>query len=224
MVVLLITGNIAAQNNSNEKVDKEKGYFNLTSVSAILGSENPYFRIKEVVPSFTMVNGYNLNKNIGVGIGVGAELYNYAVFPIFADIRYKLNRKGFYPFFALKAGYGVAESSKTLDYYEYYPHYYAYDYSSSIGSGYYYPKTSSTNKGGLMFSPEVGIYVPLLNKLDMTISVGYRYQQLESKRTINSNGYYGDQSSIAPNPDLITTDKIKATLNRFTLSVGFQFR
>jgi hypothetical protein len=148
---------------------KESGYFNLTSFSGIIGSSDDNLDTKEWISSVTMVNGYSFNKHFSVGVGAGAEFYKYAVFPVFADFRYKFPMQNYTPFIALQGGYSFANNhKKLLDIYNH--------------------NASFKNKGGWMFGPQAGVEFLLKPNIGLVVGVGYRYQKLKSE--IKESTYY----------------------------------
>ncbi len=177
---------------------KESGYFNLTSIGAIIGTPNDDFETNSVVPSLSIVNGYSFNNRFSAGVGVGAEIYQYAIFPVFADIRYKIQRSEYSPYFALKGGYSFAKNDKVLD----------------GGYDYYYPSNVIfENKGGWMCNPEVGVYFSIAKHINMNVGVGYRYQHLETKITTPQSVYTSE-----------TISDISTAFNRLSFTIGFEFR
>ena len=180
---------------------KKKGYYNTTQISILTGNRTtirqmgyyyyPYSYYSsfvpypgyapstyydtqtklQVSPSVSMTHGYMFNEHWAVGIGVGFEVFNYNVFPLFADIRYTLWDDKISPFFSFKAGYAFSLSKTkhhddgiSLDYEPY------YIYGADV-----------KNSGGLMLHPEIGVKVPLSEKADLFFTVAYRYQTLRSK-------------------------------------------
>ena len=190
---------------------KKKGYYNTTQISILMGNRAtirqmgyyyystfssssylPYNSIApsiyhdtqtklQVSPSVTMTHGYMFNEHWSAGIGVGFEVFNYNVFPMFADIRYTLWDDKISPFFSFKAGYAFSLSKTkhhddgiSLDYEPY------YIYGADV-----------KNYGGLMLHPEIGVKVPLSETADLLFTVAYRHQTLKSKvsQEYDSNNY-----------------------------------
>lgn len=135
---------------------KKHGYFNISSVSLLLG-EGQSDRIP--VPSFTVVNGYYFHPRVYTGIGIGYEYYQWSVMPLFADVKYLLRRHDIIPFASLKLGYGIPLES-------------AEDLSD------YYPFDDARTYGGVMISPELGLLFPRGQRDAILLSVGYHHQQL----------------------------------------------
>lgn len=198
LTAFLVTAVNAGSQNNIKSEPSEKSYFNLTSISIVTGvpGDNDNFKTAAVIPSITMVNGCVFNNRFSIGLGVGEEVYKYAVFPVFADFRYRFHRGDYHPFIALKGGYAFADSHSKL-----------YNY---------YSNTKFNNKGGWMLNPEVGAYFPIGKKIDLAVSLGYRLQDLESHIEIPSYS-----SSGKP---ITKSENIKTTLNRLSFGIGFQFR
>ncbi len=209
---LFLIPTLNAQESQSEKSVKESGYVNLTSIAAIIGTPDDYSKTNTVVPSLSMINGYRFNENFSAGIGVGVDFFRYAIFPVFADFRYTLSCGSYRPFLALKGGYAFADSDKPLSDYSY-PGYYYYDtmlydmlpYSSS---------KEYKNSGGWMANPEIGVYIPLSAKLDLSLGLGYRFQELGTE--VSFTDYEGKP--------LDRKSGITSTFNRLTISIGIALK
>jgi hypothetical protein len=162
-------------------------YFNHTQVSLLVGEESEDKARKAMIPSFQTVTGLRLGEHFGIGLGVGVEPFRYVAFPVFMSGYYFLSDKKTAPYFAAKAGYAFANSHKRLDNYYYYGDY--------------------TNKGGLMFNPEIGLRIQM-PYFDMTLSGGYRFQHLESKVSQKGSPY---------------TYKHKVDYHRVSVALGIMF-
>lgn len=176
---------------------KEKGFYNIMHFSLLLGAGQftdrpayytpyqpysstyivphpvyyyPDFRTTlTVAPSFTITNGYMFNEHWAAGAGVGFEIFNYNLFPLFAELRYTLWDHKISPFVVLKSGYSFA-GFKARHFDELYldwPPYYTND-------------TSLRHYGGFMLHPEVGVKVPLNENSDLLFTAAYRYQKTRS--------------------------------------------
>ena len=177
---------------------KKKGYYNITHINMLMGnrmtvsainyyphyslsslyypysSTSAYYDVKtklRIAPSITMTQGYMFNEHWAAGIGVGFEIFNYNVFPLFADIRYTLWDNKISPFFSFKTGYAFNlskikhhDDGIALNFYPYYV------YNADV-----------KNSGGLMVHPEIGVKVPLSEKADILFTVAYRYQALKTE-------------------------------------------
>jgi hypothetical protein len=176
---------------------KEKGLYNIMQVSLLLGSSQltdrtsynipyypysstiyapytvyyyPYTRTTlNVAPSFTITNGYMFNKHWAAGAGVGFEIFDYNLFPLFAELQYTLWDNKISPFVVVKGGYAFG-SFKAKHYDELYLNW----------SPYYIADTRLRNYGGLMVHPEIGVKVPLSENSDLLFIVAYRYQKTKS--------------------------------------------
>ena len=162
-------------------------YFNHTQIALLIGEESEDQMRKAMIPSFQTVTGILLGKHWGLGIGVGVEPYEYVVFPVFLSGNYFFSNNKSAPYFAAKAGYAFANSHKRLDY-----AYYNGDY---------------TNQGGFMLNPEIGLRIKM-PYFDMTLSGGYRFQQLESRISQADSPY---------------TYKRRVDYNRATFTLGIMF-
>ena len=178
ILLALLTTNAFSQ-NENIRIEnrKNKGYFNTTQVSLLMGRDplneqsNYYFNyIKEqfkihTLPSVTITNGYMFNEQWSAGIGIGFEMFDQNLFPLFADIRYTLRDNEIAPFFAIKTGYSIGHLKKKHydEFYFYYQPYYVTD-------------VYFKNHGGFMFHPEIGTKIPLSEKADLLLTIAYRYQ------------------------------------------------
>ena len=182
-LLLLLTLSIFAQsgkevnlNGENNEVNssfnnrKEKGFYNIMHFSLLLGTSQftdgpTYFRTA-VSPSFTITNGYIFNEHWAAGAGVGFEIFNYNLFPLFAEIRYTLWDHKISPFVVLKGGYSFA-NFKAKHYDELYLNWPPYNINDA----------RFRNYGGFMFNPEVGVKVPLNENSDLLFTAAYRYSE-----------------------------------------------
>jgi hypothetical protein len=176
---------------------KEKGFYSIMQINLLFGNSQitdmtsyytpynyssssliapdpayyrPYMRTTlAVAPSFTITNGYLFNEHWAAGAGVGFEIFDYNLFPIFAELRYTLWDHKISPFVVVKGGYSFA-SFKTKNYDELYLNWTPY-YLNNVGLRHY---------GGLMVHPEIGVKVPLSDNSDLLFTVAYRYQKTKS--------------------------------------------
>lgn len=176
---------------------KEKGFYNIMQVSLLFGNSqlidrtfystpyyinsstyiapdpgyyHPYTRtILTVAPSFTLTNGYMFNEHWAAGAGVGFEIFDYNLFPLFAELRYTLWDNKISPFVVVKGGYSFG-GFKANHYDELYLNW----------SPYYIADTRLRNYGGLMVHPEIGVKVPLSENSDLLFTAAYRYQKIKS--------------------------------------------
>jgi hypothetical protein len=183
--------------NSGFTDRKEKGFYNIMHFSFLLGSGQftdgpayytPYLPSSSsyiaphpvyyypgirstltVAPSFTITNGYMFNEHWAAGAGVGVEIFNYYLFPLFAELRYTFWDNKISPYVVFKSGYSFA-GFKARHFDELYldwPPYYTND-------------TRLRNYGGFMLHPEVGVKVPLNENSDLLFTAAYRYQKTKS--------------------------------------------
>jgi hypothetical protein len=155
---------------------KEKGFYNIMQVSLLFASSQLTDRTSSytrntltVAPSFTLTNGYMFNEHWAAGTGVGFEIFDYNLFPLFAELRYTLWDNKISPFVAVKGGYSFG-SFKAKHYDELYLNW----------SPYYIADTRLRHYGGLMVHPEIGVKVPLSENSDLLFTAAYRYQKTKS--------------------------------------------
>jgi hypothetical protein len=187
----------ADKNEVHSRFDhrKEKGFYNIMQVSLIMGNSQftdkstytmpydtysspiiapvysyPYTRNRlAVAPSFTISNGYRFNEHFALGAGAGFEVFDYNLFPLFAELRYTVWDHKISPFIVVKGGYSLS-SFKEKHYDDLYLNW----------SPYYVNNAGLRQYGGLMFQPEVGVKVPLNENSDLMFTAAYRYQKTKS--------------------------------------------
>lgn len=204
MAVLTMTIHVTGQGQVLDDVitlfgknKKEKGYFNVTQVSLLMGNRQttewntyyyphgypywssssiayPYgnYRARndlQIAPSVTITNGYRFNEHWAAGVGIGFEIFNNNLFPVFADIRYTLWDSKVSPFFALKTGYAF-NSFKRIH----------YDSKYLDFEPYYVYNADIRVYGGFMLNPEIGVKVTLSEKTDLLFIVAYRHQKIKT--------------------------------------------
>jgi len=208
---------------------KEKGFYNIMQVNFLFGNSQvtdmtsyytqyynnsstiiapnpvnyrPYTRTAlAVAPSFTISNGYMFNEHWAAGAGAGFEIFDYNLFPLFAELRYTLWDHKISPFVVLKGGYSFA-SFKAKH----------YDELNLNWSPYYIADTELRHYGGLMVHPEIGVKMPLSENSDLLFTVAYRYQKTKS---VARKDYDNDQF-----------DKWEHTedINRLSFGLAIMFR
>jgi hypothetical protein len=121
---------------------------------------------------------YAFHKNLSAGIGVGVEFLKETYLPVTANVLYQFGNKVITPFVRLQAGYQAPLESNTFTFDNYY-----YSLTSSSYWPGYYPSTpvKLDSKGGFMVNPSVGVIVYTRIGLGVSLSAGYRYQQLTYK-------------------------------------------
>jgi hypothetical protein len=219
---LLLTLSIFAQsekeanlNRENNEINsrfitrKEKGLYNIMHVSLLLGSSqftdrqnNSCTRTSlNISPSFTITNGYLFNEHWAAGAGVGFEIFDYNLFPLFAELRYTLWDYKISPFVVLNGGYSFA-NFKANHYDELYLNWLPYIIND----------TRLRNYGGFMFHPEVGVKVPLNEYSDLLFTVAYRYQKTKSvARKEYTDGQFDEWEH-------------KEDINRLSFGIAIMFR
>lgn len=217
------------ENSSRFTDRKVKGFYNIMHISLLLGAGqsavrpayytpqpsyssadiapppvyyNPDFRTTlTVAPSFTITNGYMFNEHWAAGAGAGFEIYNYNLFPLFAELRYTIWDHKISPFVVFKAGYSFA-GFKARHFDELYldwPPYYTID-------------ARLRHKGGFMLHPEVGVKVPLNENSDLLFTAAYQYQKAKSvARKEYDQGQFDEWEH-------------NEELNRLSFGVAFMFR
>jgi len=187
LLSLFAGASVWAQSSSSE------GYYNLTQLSFLIAEANEYSPIKSnMAPSVVNINGYRVNDYFSMGIGVGMTALSYVIFPVFADFRVNLSTGNMTPVLALKAGHAFANNKKEIFQGQYYGDY--------------------RNRGGWMVNPEIGFKVPMTERSDFLLTIGYWYQHVESEIKSNTGYYYAQ------------THNRVSDLNRLSFSVCFLFK
>ncbi|MDR0581398.1 MAG: hypothetical protein LBG31_00370 [Prevotellaceae bacterium] len=153
------------QSNGEQPKKSPAGYYNLTQLLFTSGEIDELSPAPHLVSAVTTVNGYRINEHVAIGIGVGIAAYKYAVFPVFADIRYHIFKGNFTPLIAFKGGYAFADNDKHI-----------------FSRNYYYEATYK-NTGGWMCNPEIGFKTAINPSCDFVFTLGYYYQGLKSEVT-----------------------------------------
>ena len=167
-----------------------KGYFNLTQFSFLIGETDYNSPVNsEMIPSVVNINGYRLSDRFSIGAGVGMTVVSYPVFPVFADFRVTLLNSDLSPVFALKGGYSFADNKKDI---------------------WGYNNNNTRNTGGGMINPEIGIKIPMTERADFMLTIGYWYQHLKSETKFDDSYHQ--------------TYTRKSDLNRLSFSIGFLFK
>lgn len=135
-----------------------------------------------VAPSFTITNGYRFNEHWAAGAGVGFEVFDYNLFPLFAEVRYTVWDTKISPFMVLKGGYSFS-SFKSKHYDNLYLNW----------TPFYVNNADLRQYGGLMIQPEIGVKVPLNENCDVLFSAAYRYQETKSVARRVSDGDQFDE-------------------------------
>jgi hypothetical protein len=146
-----------------------------------------------------MTNG-TFNENWAKGIGVGFEMFEHYLFPLFADIRYNGQDNDVSPFFALKMGYAFGNFRKKH-----------YSNMSFEYEPYYVTDAYFRNYGGLLLNPEIGVKIPLSEKVDLLFTMAYRHQIIKTK-VMQNLGWQNYEW------------KHKESINRLSFGMAFMFR
>lgn len=160
---------------NNQTVERTPYYMpGYTDYSPIIAPNPVYYQpyacnTLAVAPSFTISNGYMFNEHWAAGAGLGFEIFEYNLFPLFAELRYTLWDHKISPFVAVKGGYSFG-SFKATHYDELYLNWPPYNIND----------TELRHYGGLMFHPEIGVKVPLNENSDLMFTAAYRYQKTKS--------------------------------------------
>ena len=154
-----------------------------------------------VAPSFTITNGYRFNEHWAAGAGVGYEVFDYNLFPLFAEIRYTVWDNKISPFMVVKGGYSFGNFKSKH-----------YDDLYLDWSPYYLNNAGLRHYGGLMFQPEIGVKVPLSENSDLLFTAAYRFQ--ETKTVARKDYDAGQFDEWEHNEDI----------NRLSFGVAIMFR
>jgi hypothetical protein len=197
------TGNFRFENR------KKTGYYNTTQIGMLMGTrkiiqQQGFYQTSvrselQFSPSVTMTHGI-LGENWATGIGAGFEMFSHNLFPFFLDLRYTPDDNNISPFFALKTGYAFGNLRKK--------HY------ANLGLEYepfYVSDVYFRNYGGLMLHPEIGVKIPLSEKVDVLFTLAYRYQKIKTKviSGLSWQNYEWEH---------------KESLNRLSFGMAFMFR
>ena len=141
---------------------KNNGFYNNTSFGVLLGENN--FNNPLVNFTFSMVNGYQINKHWQAGLGLGMDvIYKSLLFPVFFDTKFYLRKSAISPFLGMFIGYSYqTKNDNESDSYDYY----------------YYRQEEI--KSGRMYGVELGIRNYTKENIGYTFSVGYRFQYLST--------------------------------------------
>lgn len=173
--------------------DKKKSWYNISSLALLFGEGRNNM---VPIPSLTMVNGYNFHPQLFTGIGIGYEYYEWSVMPVFAELKYFLNRKKTTPFLGLKLGAGISLSRN----------FQTNDYEANGLSG----KTYS----GVLVAPEAGLLFPMGKRDAILLSLGYHHQELSH----DSYTYYYWIPGFEP-----MKKRVFINYNRISLRVSYLF-
>jgi len=205
IILLALLTTDAFSQNKNEELNsrKQKGYYNITQFSLLMGRTQSThdYRSPDLLfaPSLTMTMGGIQDEHLAIGIGSGFEMFERNLFPLFFDFRYTLRDNEISPFFVFKAGYAF-DCSKEKKYNDLY-----------FNNEYFYD-VDATFRGGVMVQPETGVKIPLSKNADLLFTVAYRYQQ--TKLQLNHNSPYENRRE----------SEHKNDMNRLSFGVAIMFR
>ena len=230
-VLLFALPMFEAFSQTDEMIKKKKGYFNATQIGLLMGNHliyerppyhftypyyptYPYIPINsptitemQTTPFIAMTNGYMFNEHIAAGIGVGMDIFDFNLFPVFADIRLTLWDHKISPFLGFKTGYSFASAKKK-------------NHEGALFVDYLQGQVIEAyirNYGGFMLHPEIGVKVPLSEKSDMMFTVAYRYQKT---KTVASQTWETTQTWET---DYVEREH-KSILNRIAIGFAIMFR
>ena len=196
------------QSNENEGgcncfEDRSKtGRYNIMQVSLLIGSRDISSRanyVRDITPSFTIINGRRYNERWAAGFGFGYEVFTHHLVPVFVDVRKTRRDNDVSPFYAFKLGYSIGNIfGKHYD--ELHIDYQPFDVWD----------VEFKNFDRIMIHPEIGIKIPLSAGSDLLFTVAYRYQRM--KTVITQKGGQSPQWTH------------KEGMNRLSLGVAFMFR
>lgn len=203
--------------------EKQKGYYNTMQMSFIFGSSQSVQRMSyynsyptysivpvqnfythnqlAVAPSFTVSNGYMLNKHWAIGSGMGIEIFDHNLFPLYAEVRYTFWDEKISPIVIMKGGYSFGNFK--MKHYE--------ELFTDWGP-YFINDAGLRRYGGRMLHPEAGVKVPLNKNCDLLLSTAYR---LQKTRSVIRKDYESNQFDEWEH---------KENLNRLSFGVAVMFR
>jgi len=140
----------------NRFTAKKNGYTNLSYAGFLFGYETT------PSPSANMVHAWKFGKKVSVGAGLGYEYFDWAVLPVFSDVRYYFYPERFSSFIFGQAGY-----SFTLD----------------RDEQFWWGTETKRAPGGPMLSLGAGIRAGVAPKSAFIFSFAWRFQKLSSEST-----------------------------------------
>ena len=165
--------------------------FNHTEVGKLAGPNTN----QQTSPTIANTSfNYMVSQNLGVGVTSGVEFYHNAYVPLAANFIIPFNNNKTRPFLHIQGGtlLPVGKSEVTIyDLQQYY----------KLSITQYPNNTKLESKSGFMLNPALGIITEVNNNLDVSFSLGYRYQKMNFAGT---NDY-----------------KIETNMNRLSIKAGF---
>lgn len=161
----------ASKENAKLKIPSEKPYnfretgFYFTVMGSMLNGIDPAGE-KETGFGLEATTGYMFHRLVGVGLGVGFDTYSIisnnapAIFPVSMEVRGYLIEQNWSPYYALRAGYGLA----------------AKDEERNINEA----------RGGAMLHPAFGLRLGAREDVNFALDVGYRFQRATVERDVTT--------------------------------------
>ncbi len=187
------------KSQESQNIFKQTGFQNNTEFGILvgMGNINSYSLLGTTTPndvtaySLSTINGWLINPNVFVGIGIGIEKLPIDYFidyclPLFLDTRYFILKKKVTPFFYSDMGYSWGWNS---------------------GS-------SSSDWAGIMVSAGAGVSYRFIKSSSLSISVGYKLQQIKLEWRRGSDN--------PPYNQIITEDE-NSFSNFIVIKIGISF-
>ncbi len=155
LLLLAVFGN--AQETS-QKPQKIRGYYNYTSFGTLIGSANDE---QPVISSVLMEHNYQFNPKLAIGVATGLEWFDVRVLPIGPNLKILMPKPRQSAFFwAVTPGYAFAlEDIEFMD------------------------VEVTDTKGGAFFNTELGYLLASQKDYNIFIAIGYRYHEFEFTRS-----------------------------------------
>lgn len=91
-----------AKSEQSKLINNTPSYFSITDIGMLAGERND---IKKYSLSIHMINGIQLNEKFSTGLGFGVEFMDFNLIPIFADLRWNLNKNKTQIFVGMQGGF-----------------------------------------------------------------------------------------------------------------------
>lgn len=141
-----------------------KGYYNNVTWGVLVGDDGSSALVNA---SFTVVNGYQLNKYLMVGGGFGLESLDPGTMPLFGEVKFTPLHKRTSPYIEGQIGYGLP-------------------LENIFGSD------SKVNYGGVLAGAKIGVRSYVSNHLGFNVAIGYRHQRNKYKQ----NWWWDDSNTF----------------------------
>lgn len=136
-------------------IRKQKGYFNVTAMGVLPGSNlnYGYYYGPSTSVGFTVqsIHGYRFNPHFLTGAGLAIDFIQYPMGQLFADGRWEILSRKTTPFIFVDAGYGIPLAGESSD-----------------------PSVQITYKGGVTAGAGAGMRVNFRNEGAFIMEVGYK--------------------------------------------------